>query len=497
MPFFGPPNIEKLKTKGNIAGLIKALSYPESTDVRIGAANALGQVGNSLAADVLVDVLVIDFGDNTIYLADALVKIGPPAVDTLVIALRNPGNAVQVLRQTKVPFDIEQWVSSLDERAKRRSQKLQRKINSTVESLVIALEEQQISRIGVLGVQENKWMRDELIQDKVANTLVEFGFAAVEPVMGILKDHNDCARMKAAEILGRIGDPHAVESLEVALGDVKLTVRAKAAEALGQIGDPHAIEFLQVALKDRSFWVLRETVKALMKLKWKPGDESQCATVAVVQIYLEGMITKEKIHKIASKYGVSAVDALVAAFEDSSYGIAQDVNNAAYVAEALGQIGDARAVEPFIAALVFRGQFDFDKTWNHALRSNVARALGRIGDKRALEPLLTALKDSNVLGIQSAAAEGLGQLGDARAVEPLVTALSNLGGVREAIPALEKILERAAADATLEDLYQVTALQDRFQFDEWVICQSDTVTIDCSRIKQLARQELIRRGLEA
>ena len=38
MGLFGPPNIEKLKEKKNVKGLIKALNYRKDDDVRRGAA---------------------------------------------------------------------------------------------------------------------------------------------------------------------------------------------------------------------------------------------------------------------------------------------------------------------------------------------------------------------------------------------------------------------------------------------------------------------------
>jgi HEAT repeat protein len=51
--------------------------------------------------------------------------------------------------------------------------------------------------------------------------------------------------------------------------------------------------------------------------------------------------------------------------------------------DALGNIGDARAVEPIINAL------KNDKNWY------AAEALGKIGDARAIEALNQALKDSD------------------------------------------------------------------------------------------------------
>ena len=100
-------------------------------------------------------------------------------------------------------------------------------------------------------------------------------------------------------------------------------------------------------------------------------------------------------------------------------------------AEALGRIGDARAVKPLSAAL---------NDTDSLVRRAAAEALGRIGDARAVEPLSAALKDTDN-GVRYHAAEALGQIGDPRAVEPLSAALKDTdSGVRyRAVEALDRL----------------------------------------------------------
>ena len=69
-------------------------------------------------------------------------------------------------------------------------------------------------------------------------------------------------------------------------------------------------------------------------------------------------------------------------------------------AEALGKIGDVRAVEPLIRAL---GDNDDD------VRENAAEALGAIGDVRAVKPLIGVLVDRDS-GIRKGTAEALDKL---------------------------------------------------------------------------------------
>jgi HEAT repeat protein len=58
-----------------------------------------------------------------------------------------------------------------------------------------------------------------------------------------------------------------------------------------------------------------------------------------------------------------------------------------------------------------------DRDWQ--VRSNAAEALGKLGDARAVEPLIASLKDQEA-PVQVEAAVALGKLGDMRAVQPLV-----------------------------------------------------------------------------
>jgi len=63
--------------------------------------------------------------------------------------------------------------------------------------------------------------------------------------IGLLSDDDEGSRWKAAEALGRMGDPRAVDDLIGALWDDDSRVRLKAAWALGRIGDMRAYAPLQ------------------------------------------------------------------------------------------------------------------------------------------------------------------------------------------------------------------------------------------------------------
>lgn len=90
MGLFGPPNINKLKTKGNVQGLIRALNYKKDPTIRRDAAKALGEIGDSLAVEPLIEIAI---GDDSIELRikaiDSLGKLGDIRAVEPLLTLRS------------------------------------------------------------------------------------------------------------------------------------------------------------------------------------------------------------------------------------------------------------------------------------------------------------------------------------------------------------------------------------------------------------------------
>jgi len=82
----------------------------------------------------------------------------------------------------------------------------------------------------------------------------------LEHFVGMLSDDNEAARWKAAESLGRIGDPAAVGPLIDTLWDDDARVRLKAAWALGEIGDLRAVSALR-----RLYRIEREEAREIIR----------------------------------------------------------------------------------------------------------------------------------------------------------------------------------------------------------------------------------------
>ncbi len=247
-----------------------------------------------------------------------------------------------------------------------------------------------------------------------------------------LRRGNAAARRAAAEELGKMRDPRAVEPLITTLNDPDESVGNAAAVALGQSRDRRAIRPLAAALKQASLrW---SAARALVEL----GDPA-LDTVAAALSEADVEISKALLAHL-KQYGVKdprlvqpllsrlrsgdwsvrrsaaellegardprVVQVLTEALRDENRMVREEV------ARVLGESGDARIVEALLQALQSRDT------------AQVARALGKIGDPRALEPLAAVFHGEDVV-LRAAAAEGLGLMKDARALEVLLAEMLN------------------------------------------------------------------------
>jgi len=143
---------------------------------------------------------------------------------------------------------------------------------------------------------------------------------------------------------------------------------------------------LTAKLKDANLDVRLNAAKTLDELGWQP-DQSEAGA--------DYWIVKNRWDKCV-EMGAPAVRPLVDHFENTAFGF-----DRTDVAKALGQICDAQAVEPLIAAL------KDESVW---LREAAAESLGKIGDVRAVEALVGILEDASP-GVRRKAAESLSQMG--------------------------------------------------------------------------------------
>ena len=87
----------------------------------------------------------------------------------------------------------------------------------------------------------------------------------IKGLIKALRYNNSYERINAAVVLGKIGDPRAIEPLISALQDSDSDVRQYVVEALGKIGDPRAIEPLIKVLNDSNEVMRKQATDSLSK----------------------------------------------------------------------------------------------------------------------------------------------------------------------------------------------------------------------------------------
>jgi HEAT repeat protein len=213
---------------------------------------------------------------------------------------------------------------------------------------------------------------------------------AVEPLIDALNDKDEEVRWKACWALGNIGDKKAVEPLISLLNDERWSVRRYAASALGKIGDSQAVESLIYTLNDDEWHVRKYAADALGNI----GDEK--AVDSLVDALSDGdNDVRWKAVIALGKMRSAAVEPLIEAFGNEDWRIR------GRAAEALGNIGDTRALNLLINALVGR-----NKDKNKYVRGRAAEALGKIGDDMAVKPL-TQAKEDEYIYVRTKAEEAL------------------------------------------------------------------------------------------
>ena len=226
--FSSRTSITGMKAAHDVRGLIRLLNHRDP-DVQYEAAGALGDLGDSSAVEPLIAALKNDeIGGIRWKAAEALSKIGSPAVDGLIGALRHHDDDVR-------------WKAAI--------------------ALGEIGDPRAIKPLITLLCDE-----DRFVKGRAAYALGLIGEPAVSPLISVLREGDGNLRWGAAIALGKIRDPRAVEPLIRALADKHENVRAEAAMSLATIGKP-ALEPLLRFLKFSDRSVRIEVVTALGELK--------------------------------------------------------------------------------------------------------------------------------------------------------------------------------------------------------------------------------------
>jgi HEAT repeat protein len=110
------------------------------------------------------------------------------------------------------------------------------------------------------------WYEREYAAGDLLAAIEKMGLAAVDPLIEALRDKEGTVRKFAAILLGRLGEPRALEPLGMALYDLHHEVGKASAESLARFGVP-ALEILIEALSHPEMWIRIHSIEALSKTK--------------------------------------------------------------------------------------------------------------------------------------------------------------------------------------------------------------------------------------
>jgi HEAT repeat protein len=394
MGLFGSPNVKRLEARGDVPGLLDAMSDEKDAVVYMAAAEALGRIGDPRAVDPLFAAARDLHAPEPCRraAAEALGKIGAPAVGSLRAALGDSRAdtreaAARVLGKVGAPA-VEALSTALKDPSacvREAAAKALGEIGdaSAVEVLTGALTDDSservrqsaakaLARIGWTSASGRTGEAYRLVEQRDWAGCVRLGAPAVDPLLAALKRRDRRIRASAAEALGKIASPRAAKALVTTLGDSDQDVRRAATEALVRIVAP-ATGPLGEALLDGNETKRRLARAILDRTGWSPDKTAAGASYWVA--------TRQWAKCVG--IGARAVKPLLWALEH------EDGLGRAEAALALGRIGDPRAVPPLCSAL---DDDDAD------VRMRVAGALVALHQSGSLDEELRAM----IMGRQGA-----------------------------------------------------------------------------------------------
>lgn len=214
----------------------------------------------------------------------------------------------------------------------------------------------------------------DIYRDKLAI----IGEPALDPLIDTMNRNAKWFGERAAYTLGKFKSQKAIDALMSALKNKSFNTRLRraAADALGNIGDPQAIETLKWMLENEGKWIRWGVVSALARI----GSPDAMDTVirALRQHGMTYLRDKHVYRALVASQSPKALKLFLTAFKDENW------QTRYKAADALLEIGEP-ATEPLIAAL---------KDQNSDVRRKAAWVLGKLKAQKAEAALAEVLNDS-------------------------------------------------------------------------------------------------------
>ena len=241
------------------------------------------------------------------------------------------------------------------------------------------------------------------------------------PVVRLLKDPDPKVQEAAAQAIGHVSDETALAALVHLLEEE--AHRDIAAEVLGRLKDPGALKPLVAMLKSHDQTARRMAAQALEQLADPRSVDAWIEAMAYPDLREIASRSLKRIaelqERITEALGRLRESEDTVALEEARIGVSMDLI-------ALGR----PAVSGLLEALE-------DDLW--VVREAAAQALGIIGDLRAVEPLIHKAKTDRDMGVRESCIKAVGEFGDSRSVDTLVSAVEDRTTRLAATEALSKI----------------------------------------------------------
>lgn len=277
------PRIRKLRRRGDVEGLVKALAFVDmislgngqradsGVSVRLAALEALGEVAS--ADDVPEVCVALEDVDPVVrQLAVRVVRKLDPMVgaEALATALVSPADP----QFREVRFEA---LEALEEVAEREPKGAAGRValaavNAGREAALDQVTQDaltgfvaQTSRVEISSLVDELIARLPVMNGSLENAQVVLSWLephSVEPLIAAL-DREGEFREPAAAVLGSIHDSQALEPLSAILEDRRADVRRVAVWALGELRDPRTAEPLMRATMDDEYLVRCQAGEAL------------------------------------------------------------------------------------------------------------------------------------------------------------------------------------------------------------------------------------------
>ena len=238
--------------------------------------------------------------------------------------------------------------------------------------------------------------------EQLASSGAAEGTDIVPALQLALRNNSAQVRMHAAKLLGRIQTETTVPDLVRLLSDQNSYVKDTAIDALNRIGDPATAPLLEV---------LETKARNLI-----PDEDTGFTTdyQYIASAYIDELWMKK--YRIATQAAAIQTLGLLKS-EEAVQPLIKGLANEELQAQVLAALVEMRGVAVPL-------MLDTLKNGTDETRIRIADALGQIGDRRAIEPLIEALNNDPHKEVKALAATALGNMRTRRAVPALTEALT-------------------------------------------------------------------------